>query len=192
MDFRLRSLFLPPGACIGGSVDLTLVKDSNSPPPVHAIHCERSTQTESIDAPYDCNVMVQVKEEPKSIPSIKKEEDSYYSIESDHFDNASSGSDDMSLISLKKKKGKKSVNGSVTEKKVRKKKAMKEWGDLINSLPDATITVVDRNDGGVALDGIKEELLDEKPPQLKDLDLFNCCICFTQCFNRTEALQHYR
>ncbi|KAJ8705408.1 hypothetical protein PYW07_011235 [Mythimna separata] len=187
---RLRSLFLLPGTCIGNSVDLTLVKDSCSPPPVHAVHCERSTQTDSPDAPYDCNVLVQVKEEPKPIPSIKKEEDSYYNIESDHFDNASSGSDDISLITLKKKKGKKSVNGSVTEKKARKKKAIKEWGDLINSLPDATITVVD--EAGVALDGIKEELLDEKPPQLKDIDLFNCCICFTQCFSRTEALQHYR
>lgn len=184
---------MPSGACVEGLVDLTLVKDSASPPPVHAVHCERSTQTDFQDASYDCNVSVQVKEEPKSFSPIKKEED-YYHMESDHFDNGSSGSDDISLISLKKKKGKKSINGSVTEKKSRKRKAnnMKEWGELINCLPDAKITVVDREDGGVALDSIKQELIEEKPSQLKEIDLFNCCICFTQCFSRTEALQHYR
>ena len=178
-------------------VDLTLVKDSGSPPPVHAAQCERSTQTDchnSHDAPYHCNVSVQVKEEPKSFSPIKTEEETYYNMDSDHFDHGSSGSDDISLISLKKRKGKKSVNGSVTGKKGRKKKVnnMKEWGELINSLPEATITVVEREDAGVALDSIKEELLEDRQPQLKDIDLFNCCICFTQCFSRTEALQHYR
>lgn len=187
-------MFLPSGACIDGSVDLTLVKNSGSPPPVDAKHFERSTQTDSTDAAYECSVSVKVKEEPQPVTPIKKEEEFYYN-DTDQFDNASSGSDDnISLISWKKKKGKKSVNGSVAEKKSRKKKDndIKDWGDLINCLPDAAISVVDRDDGGVPLDSIKEEVLEEKLPKLKDIDLFNCCICFTQSFNRTEALQHYR
>ncbi|XP_047037354.1 uncharacterized protein LOC124642761 isoform X3 [Helicoverpa zea] len=189
---RLRSLFLSSEACINASIDLTLVKHSASPPPSQPVQCERSTQTDEPGAPPACEVTVQVKHEPDSVSlsPVKKEEDNYYHIDSDHFDDGSSGSDDISLISLKKKKSKGSTLNGVhaTDKKARKKAAnMKEWGELMESLPDATLTVVESGEPGMPLDSIKEEMLAEKPQ-----DVFHCCTCFTQCYSRAEMVQHYR
>ncbi|CAH1644015.1 unnamed protein product [Spodoptera littoralis] len=186
---RLRSLFLQSGAGIDGSVDLTLVKDSRSPPPpAPAEHCERSTQTDNTDASSDCNAAVQVKEEPKLVPlsPVKQEEDDYYNIESDPYGGGSSGSEDISLINLKTKKS--------THKRGRKKKtnSIKDWGELMNYLPDGALTVVSKEEVDVPLTSIKEEVLVDKDGQGKEIDLYNCCICFAQCFSRSEMMKHYR
>lgn len=181
-------------AYVDESVDLTLVKESASPPPINTVQCERSTQTESLqtdtDVPYDCNISVKV--EPKSVSSVKQEEDIDFCIYSDHFSEKSSDSEDMSLINLKKKKNNKSsVNGDVTENRGKKKKDnIKSWESLISSLPDVTLAVADKEASELPLENIKVEI-DESPSHIK-LNLFHCCVCFAQCYTRNEMLQHYR
>ncbi|KAF9409647.1 hypothetical protein HW555_011044, partial [Spodoptera exigua] len=185
---RLHSLFLPSEAGNDGSVDLTLVKDSRSPPPpALAEHCERSTQTDNTDASSDCNACIQVKEEPTPVPPspVKQEEDDYYNVESDPYGGGSSGSEDISLIKLKTKE--------TSQKRGRKKKSneIKDWGELMNYLPEGALAVVSKEQVDMPLASIKEELLTEKDQQGKDGDLYNCCICFTRSFSRSEMLKHY-
>ncbi|CAH0697662.1 unnamed protein product [Spodoptera exigua] len=186
---RLHSLFLPSEAGNDGSVDLTLVKDSRSPPPpALAEHCERSTQTDNTDASSDCNACIQVKEEPTPVPPspVKQEEDDYYNVESDPYGGGSSGSEDISLIKLKTKE--------TSQKRGRKKKSneIKDWGELMNYLPEGALAVVSKEQVDMPLASIKEELLTEKDQQGKDGDLYNCCICFTRSFSRSEMLKHYK
>ncbi|KAH9644979.1 hypothetical protein HF086_003309 [Spodoptera exigua] len=186
---RLHSLFLPSEAGNDGSVDLTLVKDSRSPPPpALAEHCERSTQTDNTDASSDCNACIQVKEEPTPVPPspVKQEEDDYYNVESDPYGGGSSGSEDISLIKLKTKE--------TSQKRGRKKKSneIKDWGELMNYLPEGALAVVSKEQVDMPLASIKEELLTEKDQHGKDGDLYNCCICFTRSFSRSEMLKHYK
>lgn len=117
------------------------------------------------------------------------------------FDNGgfSDNSDDMSLITFKKKKkSKKDVNG--VKKKAQKQKKLKDWENIMNGLPDATdVSVV--NDA-IKVD-VKEEM--EQKPHLDvtvdvkavkdepgEVEVFHCCICFLQCYSRTDILHHYR
>ncbi|CAD0206341.1 unnamed protein product [Chrysodeixis includens] len=191
--FRLRGVLLSSENYTDESVDLTLVKQCESPPPVKTTHCEQSTQTDSPHAPYDCNVTAQIKEEPNvQLSPVKKEEENHYSIESDHFDGQSSDSEDVSLINLKKKKSKKAgVNGVTTEKRGKKKKSdMKDWEVLMKSLPEATLSLVSKEQVTDTLGTIKEEL--DEPSLLQEMDAFHCCVCFITCYQRSDMLKHYR
>ncbi|XP_075986994.1 uncharacterized protein LOC142983805 [Anticarsia gemmatalis] len=196
---RLRNILRSSGSCVEETIDLSLVKSSGSPPPAAHIekHCERSTQTDLQDL-LDTNheLPIQVKQEPAPHISlqVKKEEDNYnIDTDSDHFDRKSSDSEDISLITLKSKKGKK--NGVVVPKRGKKKKAeLQEWEALMSALPEGALTVVDReNMSDLQVRVVKEEM-DEQPSNSDLLSeiVYHCCICLIQCFSRNEMLQHYK
>ncbi|KAM3955197.1 LOW QUALITY PROTEIN: uncharacterized protein ACR2FA_010930 [Aphomia sociella] len=210
---RLRTM-LPPNIYIDNSIDLTLIKH-NSTSPLPRDCCDQSTQTEENPKPappptndIPDNINIKIKEEPKPLsPSIIKKEDStidsdYNDISNDVPDVLSDNSDDMSLINLqKKKKAKKSDMNGRTRKKGRKRKPkLKEWEILINALPEGTaLTMVDKKEDAVNLDVVKRESEGrdinvelEVKPEPGDVDIHNCCICFIQCYSRSEMLQHYR
>lgn len=193
--FRLRGVLLSSESYADESVDLTLVKQCESPPPgnTYTAHCERSTQTDSPHITYDSYVVTQIKEEPNvPLSPVKKEEENHNSIDSDHFDEQSSDSEDVSLINLKKKKSKKAgVNGVSTEKRGRKKKDdIKDLEVLMKSLPEATLSLVSKEQVSDTLSTIKEEL--EEPGMLQEVDTFHCCVCFITCYRRSDMLKHYR
>lgn len=62
----------------------------------------------------------------------------------------------------------------------------------MNYLPDGALTVVSKEEVDVPLTSIKEEVLVDKDGHGKEIDLYNCCICFAQCFSRSEMMKHYR
>lgn len=196
------------------SIDLTFSKKEVplTPPeikPMTVTQCEQSTQTdfdnddEAATEPVSMPLEVKVKIEPKNYIPIVKQEDSD-SIGSEHLegiDPASDNSEDnMSLGSLKKKKKSRKGEG---QKRGRKKKAtVNDWQLLINSLPESTaVKLVDKQDvPSVTLDVMKEEMDlfgegGEGEVQVKKEpadDTFQCCICFTQTFSRTDMLAHYK
>lgn len=210
-DYRLRAL-LPDKIEVNELVDLTVIKQNNSSPFPHAALTSTGTQTEdqsSVCVPVvDTKASkepVQVKEEPRcETPDFMKLEDADHidDYSTLHDDVHSENSDDnMSLLSLKKKKKLKcnEQNGEVIEKKGRKKKGkLKDWGMLGSALPEGAALVVDRQTDVPKLDVVKEEedsemlvALDVKK-EPGDMELFQCCICFTQCYSRSDMLQHYR
>lgn len=198
------------------SIDLTYTKQE-VPPSISsetlspkAIKREQSTQTDPSDlvdpAPVDLEVKVKV--EPKSFTPapVKTEENDL--IESDHFDIrddpvSDNSEDNMSLVCLKKKKkGRKpSTNGEVQKRGRKKKSKINDWDMLINSLPESTaVKLVDKAEETLPLNVMKTEVdfsfPDGTEVQVKkepaDMDAFQCCICFTQCFTRGDMLAHYK
>ncbi|KAL0859370.1 hypothetical protein ABMA27_010562 [Loxostege sticticalis] len=212
---RLREMLKHVDTNLGDSVDLTLTKQETvSPSPSAHNKREQSTQTElniEIDLPPEpsepTNIQIQIKVEPTSFspPQVKTEgKDDNDIAESDHFDNAAevptdNSEDNISLVSLKKKKRarKSEANGEV--KRGRKKKP-KDWELLINTLPsDTAVTIVDKPTVPVHLDMMKAEVdfgfketPDVKVKKEPTDDMYQCCICFTQCFNRNDMLRHYK
>lgn len=101
---------------------------------------------------------------------------------------------------MKKRKKKKQVNG--VEKKSKKKKGkLNDWELLMDALPDGTaLTLVDKSNIPEVLQELPQDIIPKtavgvdmkvkKEPNLTDV--FNCCICFAQCYSRSEMLQHYR
>lgn len=193
---RLRALFLPSDSTNNTSVNLTLIKDNASPLPSTA-PCEQSTQT-------DTNKLLSkmdIKQEPTPSPTLIKQEVNSY--ESDHsLGNCSDNSDDMSLISLKKRKNsKKEVNG-IDKKTKKKKPKLKDWEMLMKALPEGTaISLVDKTN----VPDVKEECKEEDvadfvmPIDMKKVkseanqgDTYHCCVCLAQCYSRSEMRQHYR
>ncbi|XP_052758239.1 zinc finger protein 250-like isoform X2 [Galleria mellonella] len=209
---------LPPNVEVDNSLDLTLIKhNSSSPPPPTC--CEQSTQTDDNVTPPPVNNttttttstdnLIKVKEEPKppTPPPVKIEDscvdsDNYNDASNDMADVPSDNSDDMSLITLKRKKKGRNVetNGQVTEKRGRKKKPkQKEWEMLINALPQSTaLTMVNEDKESMKLNVVKQEIegrdiaVSLEVKREPDMNVYNCCICFTQCYSRIEMLQHYR
>lgn len=198
---------LSAGNCIDETIDLSIVKSCDSPPP-SKLHiekiCDRSTQTEiniETESKESKNEQIQIKKEPipDVPPSVKKENNSFnLELDSDHFDQMSSDSEDISLKTLKTKKSKKpAVNGEVTPKRGRKKNVeLQGWEDLMTALPAGALSVVDReNLPDLQVQVMKEEL-DEQPCNsdslLTEMNVFHCCICLVQCYNRNEMIQHYK
>lgn len=205
MNFRLRAVLISSSTVSEDIVDLTRIKENASPVPgTHKL--EQGTQTEwkEPDCPNVNNVQqtvcsdefnkIQIKEEPKSLSPLKEESEDTVDFGVDFSDD----SDDMSLITFKKKKkNKKELNG--INKKSQKKKKLKEW-TIVNGIPEGTsLTIV--NDA--IKSDVKEEL--EQKPELDvtvdvkvvksepgEAEVFNCCICFLQCYSRGDILQHYR
>lgn len=202
---RLRAILRSSGPCHDETIDLSLVKSSASPPPTSIQTeklCDRSTQTDTKEeSSKKDSQAVKIKEEPiPNVPSpVKIEEDNYdEDLDSDNIDHRSSDSEDISLISLKSKTSKKaSENVEVTQKRGRKKKPdLREWEELMNALPGAALSVVDRNNvPDLQVQVVKEEL-DDHPTNadglLLDRTIFHCCICFVKCYSKSEMLQHYK
>ncbi|KAG6446667.1 hypothetical protein O3G_MSEX004537 [Manduca sexta] len=190
---RLRALFLPSDTT---SVDLTLIKDNASPLPSIA-PCEQSTQTDS-DRVLST---MDIKQEPAPSPTLIKQEENIY--ESDRsLGNCSDNSDDMSLITLKKRKNtKKEVNG-IDKKTKKKKPKLKDWEMLMKALPEGTaISLVDKTNVPDVKEECKEEDATEfvMPIDMKkvksegnQVDTYHCCVCLAQCYSRNEMRQHYR
>lgn len=142
---------------------------------------------------------VRVKEEPK--PPLKVEEelplDDFSSMsmficnDNDTNVHSDNSEDDISLIKFKKKKrSKKETNGVVQKKK---KPKLKEWEMLMRALPEGTaLTMVDPAQHDLKVD-VKEEPGLEAGKKVKTEPVeFHCCICFVQCYSRSEMLQHYK
>lgn len=203
MNFRLRAVLISNGVISEDIVDLTRVKENVSPVPSN-YKVSQSTQTEwseqqspnsnIIQPPIINNAFSQfkIKEEPRSLSPLKEE-----SHDTGDFGGVfSDNSDDLSLITLKKKKkSKKELNG--VKKKAQKKKKLKDW---INGLPENTNLSIENND---MKSDVKEEV-DQKPEidvtvdvkvvktEPGEVEVFNCCICFLQCYTKADILQHYR
>lgn len=168
--------------------------------------CDQGTQTD-IDISIDQNINeinlniplfqnIKVKEEPKNTSTDLKFEDGFPDNTDFYYSNAPSDNseDDISLVNFQKKKRKRAKNGDVEVKRKRKPK-LKDWEYLMRTLPEGTaLTVVDKP-GKV---DVKQEVVG--PHELLDLPKkvksepveFNCCICFVQCYSRSEMLQHYK
>lgn len=201
---RLRSILHTSGISIDETIDLSLVKSSASPPPVITDKlCDQSTQTNHTDVlneSINVSHSDQVKEEPlNDVSSVKKEEEnSDIDIESNHFDQKSSDSEDISLINLRSRKYKKSsVNGDVTTKRGRKKKTeFQGWEAFMNSLPKGSVTVIDKESiSELQVETVKEEVEDQATNSnsiKSDVDVYHCCTCMAQCYSRNELLQHYK
>ncbi|CAB3258721.1 unnamed protein product [Arctia plantaginis] len=201
---RLRAILRSSGPCHDETIDLSLVKNSTSPPPNMHIEklCERSTQTDTKEeSSKNDDKPVQIKEEPiPNIPSpVKQEEDNFDDdLDSDNLDHRSSDSEDISLKSLKIKANKKStVNAEVSQKRGRKKKSdLQGWEALMDALPGAALSVVDRNNvPDLQVQVVKEEMEDHPTNAeglLLEMNIFHCCICMVKCYSRSEMLQHYK
>lgn len=184
-------------------VDLTRIKENASPIPISKL--EQSTQTEwaPLNTPISNPPCVtsgsslpnnlQIKEEPRTLSPVKEESDNE---RNDFGTDIFSDDDNMTLLTIKKKKkSKKEVNG--VKKRGPKKKKLNEWDSIINGLPDSTSIIEPSLVNDLKCD-VKEED-EQKPVDVKavktepsDMEAFNCCICFYQCFSRGEMLQHYR
>ncbi|XP_063370298.1 zinc finger protein 135-like [Cydia amplana] len=174
VQHRLRAILQSSGLPVE-DIDLTLVKDSP--------RCDASTQTEPLPPPPPTPPTPPVKQEPELETRVKVEAEDVYehgaSVPSDT-------SDDLSLVSLKKKRLKR--EGQAAGKRGRKrKKQLKEWNLLMGQLPSGLSlepVVVKREPDDISADVlVKREPGDDK---------FDCCICFAQCHSRGEMLQHYR
>ncbi|XP_063835171.1 zinc finger and SCAN domain-containing protein 10-like [Ostrinia nubilalis] len=210
---RLREMMRHVETNLNDSVDLTLTKQETiAPSPAACSRREQGTQTELATEPTQSsnkpNVEVQIKVEPTSLsPSeVKSENKEEMEVESNnHFDNpvdlpTDNSDDNVSLISLKKKKRGRKPNANGEAKRGRKKKP-KDWEQLINTLPnDTAVTMVEKPTVPIPMDVMKEEVVFGYKEEAPDLlvkrepneDMYQCCICFMQCFNRNDMLQHYR
>ncbi|XP_063630337.1 zinc finger protein 484-like [Cydia splendana] len=176
VQHRLRAILQSSGLPVD-DIDLTLVKDSS--------RCEASTQTEPLTPPPRTPPNPPVKQEPELETQVKVEADEH--VYEDGACVPSDNSDDLSLVSLKKKKRVKQELQGAEKRGRKRKKQLKEWNLLMGQLPPELSlepVVVKQEPQDIAGD-----LLVKREP---DDDKFDCCICFAQCCSRGEMLQHYR